>query len=257
MKIAICGKGGVGKTTFCAVLARALASKGERVVAIDADPNANLALALGFDPILIKGITPLAEMKEIMEERTGKKDAEFSGYFKLNPKIDDLPERFSLTQYGVRLIILGGIPKAYGGCFCPENTLLRNLIKYLFSKIPDSVIIDMEAGLEHLSRGTAESMEIFIIIVEPTLVSILTAKKIQKMAEDLGVSRVCFLGNKIASEDDKIFVEKELPQDEIIGFLSLNPKVLEAERKRKSCYELCKETRDEVEEIFQRMASKL
>ncbi|RLA91529.1 MAG: carbon monoxide dehydrogenase, partial [Deltaproteobacteria bacterium] len=182
MKIAISGKGGVGKTTLAGALARYLAENGKRILAIDADADSNLASALGVPKDKLEGLTPIAEMNNLIEERTGAKKGSFGIFFKLNPKVDDLPERFSVDHKGVKLLILGSVPQAGGGCFCPENVLLKGLIRHLFLQRDDTVIVDMEAGLEHLGRGSTKGMDLFIVVVEPGQRSLQTARHIKKLA---------------------------------------------------------------------------
>ena len=155
MKLAITGKGGVGKTTLASLLARVFASQGRTVLAIDADPDANLAAALGYAPEEFSKITPVSEMSELIEERTGAKPGTTGGYFKINPRVDDIPDRFSARRNGVKLLVMGGVKKGGGGCICPESVLLRSLVNHLILYEKDVVIMDMEAGIEPLGRATA------------------------------------------------------------------------------------------------------
>ena len=159
MKIAVSGKGGAGKTTLAGVMARVLANRGKKIIAIDADPDSNLASAIGIDEGSLAGVRPLASMEEFIAERTGAKKGEYGSFFKLNPRVDDIPERFSLTKEGVRLIILGNIPQGGGGCFCAENALLRGLLSHVMIERDEYVIVDLEAGLEYLGRGTTEYID--------------------------------------------------------------------------------------------------
>jgi len=253
MKIAIAGKGGVGKTTLAGVMARYLAEEGYKVLTIDADPDANLASALGFPPQLLKGITPLAAMTPLVQERTGSQKGTFGGVFKLNPKVDDLPDAYSVTHQGVKLLILGTIPQAEGGCFCPENVLLKGLLHHILVKRDEVVIIDMEAGLEHLTRGSTKHVDAFIIVVEPGQRSITTARQIFRLAQDLGVKRVYAVGNKVASPEDQQLIEEGLSEIPFLGHLSFNQQVIEADKRGMSPYDLNGAIKKEVQEIVERL----
>lgn len=167
MKIAITGKGGVGKTTLSAVLSYLFASEGKKVIAVDADPDANLAQALGIKQSDIDKIRPIADIGELVEERTGVKPGSMGSVFKLNPKVDDLPEGLGFKVNGITLLVMGKAKTASSGCYCPENVLLRRLLKHLVVERDEVVVVDMEAGIEHLTRGTAEAVDAFIVVVEP------------------------------------------------------------------------------------------
>jgi len=253
MKIAIAGKGGVGKTTLAGVMARYLAEEGYKVLTIDADPDANLASALGFPSELLKGVTPLAEMTPLVEERTGAKKGTFSGVFRLNPKVDDIPDTYGVTHHGVKLLIVGSIPQAEGGCFCPENILLKGLLHHILVKRDEVVIIDMEAGLEHLTRGSTKHVDAFIVVVEPGQRSISTAKQIRRLALDLGVQKVYGVGNKVTSPVDRALIEQGLSELSFLGHLSFNQKVIEADKQGISPYDLDGAIKKEVQEIVKRL----
>jgi CO dehydrogenase maturation factor len=253
MKIAIAGKGGVGKTTLAGVLARYLADEGYKVLTIDADPDANLASALGFPSELLKGITPLAAMTPLVEERTGAKKGTFSGVFRLNPKVDDLPDTYGVTHNGVKLLLLGNIPQAEGGCFCPENVLLKGLLHHILVKRNEMVIIDMEAGLEHLTRGSTKHVDAFIVVVEPGQRSISTARQIFRLARDLGVQKVYGVGNKVTSPEDRALIEEGLSELSFLGHFSFNQKVIEADKQGISPYDLDGAIKKEVQEIVKRL----
>jgi len=253
MKIAITGKGGVGKTTLAGLLARFLADEGYKVMTIDADPDANLGSALGVPNEVLANVRPLAEMKELIEDRTGSKKGTYGGVFKLNPKVDDLPDKYSVTHQGVKLLLLGAIPQAEGGCFCPENVLLRGLLHHVLVGREEVIIIDMEAGLEHLTRGSTKHVDAFVVVVEPGQRSIATAQQIKRLAQDLGIQRVYAVGNKVASSDDRRFIEKGLPDLEFLGHLSFNPRVIEADRQGVSPYDLDGTVKKEIKSITARL----
>ncbi len=251
MKIAISGKGGVGKTTLAGIMALILAQRGKKVLAIDADPDANLASALGFPEELVKKMSPLASMSTLVEERTGAKKGTYGAMFKLNPKVDDIPDEFSISYRGVKLLVLGAISQGGGGCFCPENVLLKSLMQHLFVGRDEVVIVDMEAGLEHLGRGSTGYVDALIVVVEPGLRSISTTKQIRKLAADLGVKKILIVGNKIITDEDRKIIEEHLSDFEIIGYISFNPKILQADRDGVSPYDIDDLVKGEVAKIIE------
>lgn len=229
-KIAITGKGGVGKTTLAALLAHTYAEAGRTVLAIDADPAASLAFALGFPPALAEQITPIAEMEELIYERTGAKPGTSGGFFSLNPRVDDIPERFSAQYRGIKLLRLGTIKQGGSGCICPESALLRNLVTHLLLARDEVVILDMEAGLEHLGRATADAVDAFLIVVEPNRRSLATAAQIQRLAADVGVSRCYLVGNKVNDDSDRAFIEANAQGLPIAACLPVDEGVPQADR---------------------------
>src|SRR4030042_538468 len=196
MKLAIAGKGGVGKTTLASLLAGVYSAEGKVVIASDADPDANLAMALGIPREEAQRITPIAELKDLIEERTGARPGGMGGFFKLNPKVDDIPERFSARKDNIRLLVMGSVKAGGGGCVCPESVLLKGLLSHLLLGRSEVVIMDMEAGLEHLGRGTAQGVDAFIIVVEPGKRSLQRAEAVQRLAKDLGVGQCYVVGSK-------------------------------------------------------------
>lgn len=250
MKIAISGKGGVGKTTLAGALARYIADLKYKVLAIDADPDANLASAIGISKDLLKDIKPISEMKELISERTGASPGSFGGMFILNPKVDDLPEKFSIEYKGVKMMLLGVVESAGTGCFCPENTLLKALLRHLFVARDEVVIVDMEAGLEHLSRGTTAYVNKFIVVVEPGQRSFQTARQIRDLAKELNIKDVWIVGNKIKSDEDKELISKELSDFNILGYLSYNDKIIESDKLGMSPYDLSESLKKEISQIW-------
>jgi CO dehydrogenase maturation factor len=250
MKIAISGKGGVGKTTLAGVMARILAHRGRKVLAIDADPDSNLASAIGLPKESLARLSPIASMTSMIEERTGAKKGSYGTMFKLNPKVDDLPDDMGVTYAGVKLLLLGCIPQGGGGCFCPENVLLKNLVRHLLVQRDEALIIDMEAGLEHLGRGSTGYVDALIIVVEPGQRAINTAKQIKKLGEDLHIKKIMIVGNKVTSEEDRTIIEESLSDFPVLGHMSFNPKVLQADREGKSPYDIDEKIKEEVEAIL-------
>src|SRR5450759_5876158 len=200
MKLAITGKGGVGKTTICALLAQALAKGGRRVLAVDADPNSTLAECLGFPDS--DSIRPISEMNDLIEERTGVKPGTSGAIFKINPRVDDIPERFSILHNGIRLLRMGTLKIGGSGCYCPENAFLKNLITHLLLTDQDVMVIDMEAGIEHLGRATVQGVDWLLIVVEPSRQSTDTARRIRSMAGEIGLKRIAVVGNKCRGDQE-------------------------------------------------------
>ncbi|MFH1075502.1 MAG: AAA family ATPase [Pseudomonadota bacterium] len=227
MKIAITGKGGVGKTTLAAFLALNYSEQGHKVLAIDADPDANLASALGVkDPSSIK---PIAAMKEFIQERTRAGQGQV-GLFKLNPRVDDIPDKFAIKDGNLSFMVLGGVKKGGAGCVCPENTLLKALVQHLIVYEKEWVILDMEAGIEHLGRGTAQAVDRLVIVVEPGRRSVETAYRIRDLAADLGLKSPLIVGNKIRNKQDEDLLKQALPDFEIIGWLPYDEGVIQADQ---------------------------
>lgn len=257
VKIAISGKGGVGKTTLAGVMSRLLADQGYRVLSIDADPDSNLGSAIGIEPKELEKVKPLAQMTEFIEERTGAKKGGYGSFFKLNPRVDDIPEQFSIVKDGLRLVVLGTIPQGGGGCFCPENVLLRAFLTHLFLERDEYVIADMEAGLEHLGRGTSAYMDALIVVVEPGRRSFQTARQISRLAKDLGISRLYVVGNKVVGDEDVIMIKQHLSDLPLLGFMTLNDRVTEADKLGVSPYDIDEKIRSEVGAIVAALADAL
>ena len=253
MKLAIAGKGGVGKTTLASLLARVYAVEGKKVIAIDANPDPNLALALGISAEEAQKITPIAELGELIEERTGAKPGSVGAFFKLNPKVDDIPQRFSITKDNVKLLVMGTVKKGGEGCMCPESTLLKSLLAHLLLGKDEVVVMDMDAGLEHLGRGTARGVDAFIIVMEPGKRSLQTAREITRLAKDLGIERYYVVGSKTQNKADRQFIMDSLPGFEVLGFISYNPKIIEADRRGWSISEAVPEAVEEVRGIKERL----
>jgi CO dehydrogenase maturation factor len=230
MKLAITGKGGVGKTTLTALLAQAYADMGRQVLAVDADPSPCLAGALGFPEELRAQLQPIAEMDALIEERTGAKPGTVGGFFTLNPRVDDIPERFSVLHRGVRLLEMGSVELGGSGCICPEAAMLKTLFTHLLFRKDDVLLLDMYAGVEHLGRATVDFVDAMLIVVEPTRRSLGTAAQIKKLANDIGLTKLYLVGNKVRHDEEAKFLETETPDLPVLGLLPADLKVQEADR---------------------------
>jgi CO dehydrogenase maturation factor len=225
MKIAITGKGGVGKTFLSSALIRLFDNQNYKVIAVDADPDMNLGCALGVDD----EITPLSKMDDLIKERTGASVGEYGAVFKLNPKVDDIVEKYGCKiGDNIYLLTMGTVEQGGGGCVCPASVLLRRLLRHLIVKRNEVVILDMEAGIEHLGRKTTENVDLMIVVVEPSKKSILTAKRIKKLADDLNIPRVYAVVNKLKTDEDAKLFEKIFKDEvgiQIIGYIPYSDEV--------------------------------
>ncbi|MCD8124365.1 MAG: AAA family ATPase [Lachnospiraceae bacterium] len=249
MKVAVTGKGGVGKTTFAAILSRLYADEGRTVLAADVDPDANLGLALGFPEEELADITPVSRMKDLVKERTGVDDSGIVRYFKMTPRVDDIPDRFAKTCNGVKLLVMGTVDVAGAGCVCPEHVLLKRLLSHLTVQDDDVVVMDMEAGLEHLGRGTASNMDQFVVVIEPGARSIQTYKRVKELATDLGVKQVRVVANKVRSAEDEEYVRSRIPAEDLLGFVHYSSRVIDADCQGESPYDYDEEAVEEIRAI--------
>ena len=249
MKIAITGKGGVGKTTLTALLAQTYADVGHQVLAVDADPSPCLAGALGFPPELRAQLHPIAEMDALIEERTGAKPGTVGGFFSLNPRVDDIPERFSVLHGGVRLLEMGSVETGGSGCICPESAMLKTLFTHLLFRKDEILLLDMYAGVEHLGRATVDFVDAMLVVVEPTRRSLGTAAQIKKLANDIGLMRLYLVGNKVRNHEEVEFLESETPDLPLLGYLPADLKVQEADRFGVPVYEHVRSLRAAAQQI--------
>lgn len=238
MKIAVTGKGGVGKTTLTALLARAFVDRGYSVLAIDADPSPCLGQALGFPAEALARLEPIARMEALIYERTGAQPGTIGGYFKLNPRVDDLPDQFSVEDGGVRLLELGAVEMGGAGCICPESAVLRSLVTHLLLRRDEVVLLDLYAGVEHLGRATADAVDAMLIVVEPTRRSLGTAAQIKDLAQDLKLARLYLVGSKVQDDGDRRLIEAGSPGLPVLGHLPLDEGVRKADLDGKAAYDL-------------------
>lgn len=251
MKIAVTGKGGVGKTTLAATLARLYAQEGKNVLAADVDPDANLGLALGFSDEELDQIVPITKMRQLVQERTGANDD--NKFYKINPKVDDIPNKFAKSVNGVKLLVLGTVDTAGSGCVCPEHVMLKRIINHLVLRSDDVVILDMEAGLEHLGRGTTEGMDQFVVVIEPGARSIQTYKNVKRLATDLGVNHVRVVANKVRNEEDEEFIKSQILSEDLLGFIHYNTEVIDADRQGKSPFDFSDTATEEIRKIKEKI----
>ncbi len=250
MKIAISGKGGVGKTTIMALLANQFRKQGKEVLLIDADPSPHMAQTIGIKDV--DSVKPIAEMTELLVERSGK--VKGSPFYQVNPMVDDLLKKFMIEQDGLRLMVLGAIQTAEGGCACPENTVLKRMLTKLLLSPSQVVLLDMEAGIEHLGRGTIAGVDHLLVVVIPSKSSVRTAQKIKKLAIDSGIPKISFVGNLVQDEDDRKFLQESLGEEPAAYFPD-SPAVRKAERREQPLTELTDPISDAPQELVNYLES--
>ncbi|MEA2060043.1 MAG: AAA family ATPase [Thermodesulfobacteriota bacterium] len=253
LKLAIGGKGGVGKTTFTSLVARCIADmdKTKKVIAIDADPVANLAAGLGIDET--RPITPVSELSDLIAERTGAQPGTMGGFFTINPRVDDIPDRFSIEKDGVKLLVMGTVQGGGSGCICPESAVLKALMNHLVLGRNEVVVMDMEAGIEHLGRGTSGSVDALIAVVNPGKRSRVAAERIRKMGNDIGIKKVLVLGNRVNTREDRDLISESLSDFEILGFIPEMDEISMADRKGVRPFDDISTVPDEVKTIVQKL----
>jgi CO dehydrogenase maturation factor len=258
MKLAITGKGGTGKTTIAGVLARYFSADGYEVLAVDADPVANLASAIGIPEVEARAIVPVSRRRQLIKERTGAKPGELGQMFKINPTVNDIPDKYCVHFHGIKLLVMGGIQKGGSGCACPENALLRGLLSEIILNRNEVVIVDMEAGIEHLGRATSRSIDRMLIVVEPGWRSLEAAKTIMKLAGEIGVKSFGVIGNKIQNDHQKGWIQGQFPPDLVLGMVSYRDLIQEADLNRRSLVDILDEAlKQEFNEIYRALKSGL
>lgn len=255
MKLAITGKGGTGKSTIAGILAHYYKNDGYKVLAVDADPDANLASAIGIPAEKASLIIPISEQRKLIKERTGASPRQFGQLFKMNPTVHDIPDEFCIDFKGIKLLVMGAVRKGGSGCACPENVLLRSLLSEIILNRDEVAIVDMEAGIEHLGRATARSIDKMIITVEPGSRSISTAKTIMKLAKEIDIQSFGIVGNKIQDEKQKDWISKKFSKEQILGMISYHEIIRDADLLQKPLVELLDEKlKREFEKIYQALS---
>jgi CO dehydrogenase maturation factor len=254
MKIAVSGKGGVGKSTVAAALALLMAQRGQKILAVDADPDSNFAACLGIPIDLQRTIIPISKQIDLIEERTGAKVKQYGQVFKLNPHVSDIADRYALLYNGVALLVLGAVDKGGGGCACPESVFIKALVSDLVLAKNETVMMDMEAGIEHLGRGTSKGVNVMIVVVEPGQRSIETAHRIVRMGKEIGLTNIQFVGNKIVNSDDESFIRNAFPEGRLLGMIPYSEEIRSADKLGKSVLD---GTSEEMQSRFSFILDKL
>ncbi|MFW9945121.1 MAG: AAA family ATPase [Candidatus Sifarchaeia archaeon] len=235
MKIAVAGKGGVGKTTVAGTIARFLGQDGLQILAVDADPSYTLWSALGIPAEEVEKIVPLTENEELLKERMEVSGAaSYKEVFKLNPKVDDLAQRFAVAgPDNVTLLVAGTVDMGGAGCMCPSATLLKALMRHLVLGSDEAFVMDMDAGIENLGRGTTTGMDALLVVAEPGRRSLDILSKIKNLAQDIDVGRILAVGNKVSTPEDEEMIRNRVESEGIplIGVVPLDESVKEADRK--------------------------
>jgi CO dehydrogenase maturation factor len=238
MKLAISGKGGTGKTTLAGILAHLFRKDGYEVLAVDADPDANLAAAIGVPPEWQSKIRPISAQRQLIKERTGANPREFGQLFRLNPTVSDIPDDFSINFQGIKLLVMGAVQKGGEGCACPENVLLKSLLSEIMLHRNEVVIVDMEAGIEHLGRATAESIDKMLICIEPGSGSLDTARAIIKLGKEIGLQDFGIIGNKIQNKNQENWIGTQFDADILMGFIPYSDTIQEADIQQKPLFDV-------------------
>ena len=234
-RVAIGGKGGVGKTTVCGVLAQLLAKSGLDVLAIDADPDTNLAAALGATPDQVP--ESIINMKKLISERTGTDRNATGADFRMNPEVGDIPEKYWVEINGLKLFVLGGITRAGAGCACAEGSFLKALLTHTMLHRKEALIVDLEAGVECMGRSSIEGIDVLIVVVEPGSRSIETALNISQMAKWLNIKQVAAIINKVTDDSQIEQIRLQLGTIPVLTSIRYTPEIQQADMSRSNVIE--------------------
>jgi CO dehydrogenase maturation factor len=226
LKFAVTGKGGAGKSSLSLLLGKRFLARGFRVLLVDADPDGNLSDLMGIPP---ESVTPIVEMKELIRERTGGDPDGVSSYIRLNPRVDDIPDAYAVERDGMKLVTMGTVTVGGSGCVCPSNSFIRQLLRHMVLERDEVVIMDMEAGIEHLGRATADRVDCLLVVTEPNRTGLTTTARITKLSEDLGIPSRLLIGNKVRDEADREFIGKIARDGEVV-YVPWSPVILEMSR---------------------------
>jgi CO dehydrogenase maturation factor len=227
MKIAVSGKGGVGKTLISAGLAKGFSERGLKTIAIDADSSPNLALTLGLSAEEARKITPISENKELVDSKT---NTGYSGVYRLTFNVDDIVHDYSMpTPFGVNMIVMGTVHSMGSGCMCAPNAVIRQLLRYLIVERDEVIVLDMEAGVEHIGRGTAAHVDVLIIVADSNLKALEIAKRIKDLAKTAGMKRIYLIGNRVMNDNQKKAITAFADKNglEILDFVPFDQGVIE------------------------------
>lgn len=257
MKLAITGKGGTGKTTIAGLLAHFFNKGGYQVLAVDADPDPHLASALGIPEKKRSSIIPISSLQHLIKERTGADPKQVGQIFRMNPRVSDIPEKYCFNYQGIKLLVMGGITKGGSGCACPQSALIRSLLSEIILNRQEVVVIDMEAGIEHLGRSVAKAVDRMLIVVEPSSQSLATAQKIKRLARDINIRCFGIIGNKIRKEEQRKWINGQFAPDEILGMISYHGIILDSDFYQKPLIDnLDEKLRAEFEPIYKSLIPK-
>ena len=260
MKITVCGKGGCGKSTVSALLAKEFERMGKTVLVADSDES-NYGLHRQLGVKLPRDFTEYFGGKEkaFKTMMAGEildtvKLSAFAKKFYSEPfTLNEIPEEYISRNNGVMLISSGKIHQANEGCACTMNSILKQFIQHLTVGKNEVVLLDMEAGLEHLGRGTTEGMDQFIVVIEPGARSVQTYRNVKRLAEELGVKKVRVVANKIRDVSDEAFVKDRIPESDLLGFVHYNPEIMNADREGVSPYDFSQTAVDEIKKIKEKL----
>lgn len=227
MKVAVSGKGGVGKTLIAGGIARGFAERKYKTIAIDADSSPNLALTLGLTAEEARKIVPISENKALVDSKTS---TGYSHVYNLNFSVDDIVKEYSVaTPLGVNLIVMGTVQSMGAGCMCAPTAVIRALLRYLVVETDEAVVLDLEAGVEHIGRGTARQVDVLLIVADSNLKSLEIAKHIHDMAAAAGMKQLYLVGNRVMNDEQKVAIKSYADKNglTVLDFVPFDTKVTE------------------------------